>query len=228
MKKIGLIGGLTPEATQEYYRLINKMVLEETGHFPEIILISLDLFATKKVTLEKPRETLIELFIDRIRKLEYAGAEIIAITANTPHTIFYDLKTLTQKNLISIVEETAKVAQNISSNKRIALLGTKFTMSNSFYQDCFAGFGLQVFVPSEKDQQIIDTIIFDELAIGIFKDESRRVLENIIIGMKKEFDVDTSILGCTELPLILKKKLPGINYLDTLQIHVNSIVRNSL
>ncbi len=227
MKKIGLIGGLTPEATMEYYKKINKQFFDQKNHFPELVIQSLDLYATVKLSENSDQSKFIKLFQEKIDQLETLGCEVLAITANTPHYIFNELKASPNTRMISIVEETAIEAKKISSNGRIGLVGTKSTMNKDFYHRCFEAYGLKIYTPEASEQEYINEIIYNELSKGIFSEMNRRKLESIALHMQEKVGIDSLILGCTELPLIMTSELQDLRYINTLEIHVNSIVKAS-
>ena len=140
------------------------------------------------------------------------------MAANSPHVAYEDLERLSKIPILSIVKATAEKARQ-ESMKKLLLLGIKFTMQSTFYQDYCEKIGIRVITPSNQDQDIIDKIIFDELVIGFFKQESKKTLIEII---KKHDDVDGVILGCTELPLILTQQDIEKTLLDTVELHVEA------
>jgi aspartate racemase len=142
------------------------------------------------------------------------------MAANSPHAVFEELEILSNIPLLSIVKVTAEKAKQ-EGMKKLLLLGIKFTMQSSFYQDTCKRLGIDVIVPKEDKQNDINRIIFDELVIGIFKNESK----NRILEIINNYEVDGVILGCTELPLIIKQKDTDVKLLDTLEIHAEATLK---
>ena len=126
--------------------------------------------------------------------------------------------------MISIVEETAKAADKISNNRKIGLLGTRFTMKSDFYFKIFKKFGMEIYIPDENEQDYIHEKIFSELNMGIIAENTKKRILEIVRSMMEKHSIDSLILGCTELPLIFDHKYFGINFLDTVDIHVRSII----
>ncbi len=227
MKKIGLIGGLGPEATVDYYTAIIDAFKEENKgslNYPEIIIYSVNMDHFIGKVQRKEYISAIDYLTQGLQALERAGADFIAITANTPHLFFYDLQKRVGVPMLSIVEATAREAQRLGV-KRAGLLGTGFTMDSDFFPEVFSRYRVEVAPPSESDKEYINKKLFSEIELGIFKEETRKGLEEVIHRMQREENIDGIIMGCTELPLILKEeKYNGVLSLNTTQIHVNEIV----
>ncbi len=230
MKKIGLIGGLGPEATIEYYKSIIDLFNEKSSTltYPEIIIYSVNMSEFIGLMKKQELEKATELLLDKLNSLIAAGADFGAITANTPHQLFNRLISRSSLPLISIVDATCRKAQSLKL-KRPGLFGTGFTMKASFYQDVFNRHGIDVVVPRSDEIEFINQKLFDEIELGIFKDETRKMLIEIIQKMIQRQNIDSIILGCTELPLILPdESYAGIPMLNTTQIHVKEIVEKCL
>jgi len=226
MKRVGLIGGMGPESTLEYYNAIINAFKNEQGilDYPDMVIYSVNLSQFINLMKIKAYDEIVEMLSSRLESLKLAGAEFAAITANTPHLLFDRIKKRTSLPLISIVEATCAEAQRIGS-KKAGLFGTGFTMAATFYQDVFTRYGMKVVVPDEEDQELINYKLFSEIELGIFKDETREVLISLITKMVRQQKIDSLILGCTEFPLILKDSYyAGIPMLNTTQIHVDAIV----
>ncbi len=229
MKRIGIIGGLGPEATSEYYRIITDEYHSRSpgGDYPTIIIHSLNL--TEIVAMaeagEWPKVT--DWLADAIAVLTSAGADFALIAANTPHIVFDDLRSRVGIPMISIVEETARVADRRGLG-RLLLLGTKFTMQGTFYQQVFSRSGIELVVPENGEQLYIHDKLLGEIGLGRIVDETRRALLAIIDRVRTSSGIDGVILGCTELPLILTEDAFGLPFLDTTRIHADSAVRWSL
>lgn len=226
MKKIGLIGGLGPEATVDYYKEIIKAfsVDNKDLNYPEIIVYSVNMSEFIGLMKLKEYEKAASLLLEKLDALKRAGADFAAITANTPHLLFDELEKNSPLQLISIVEATSTEAVN-RKLKRPGLFGTGFTMNASFYPEVFKRGNMEIIMPDEDEKEIINQKLFSEIEHGIFKDETRKLLIDIIQKMKDKNQIDSIILGCTEFPLILQEnEYCGIPVLNTTQIHVNEIV----
>ena len=227
MKKIGIIGGLGPEATVDYYKEIINAFKNEKGdlNYPDIIIYSVNLSELVGLMKEKRYTQVISYLSEKIESLKRAGADFAAISANTPHLVFDQLKVKSGIPLISIIEATCEECIK-KGLKRTGLIGTGFTMNASFFPDIFNRRGLEVLMPEKEDKELIDYKVFSEIELGIFKEETRRYLIGIIEKMVREQHIDSMILGCTEFPLILKEaEYAGIPVLNTTKIHVDSIVK---
>jgi aspartate racemase len=226
MKRIGLIGGLGPEATVDYYKeIINSF--KDSGKqpiYPEIIIYSVNMWEFLDMMKRKEFGKATDYILGKIEALQQAGAEFAAITANTPHLLFETLSKKATLPLISIVEATCRSAL-AKGYKRPGLFGTGFTMDASFYPRVFSGQGITVVVPETDDKKLINNKLFTEIELGIFKEETREMLVDIIKKMVTQNQIDSIILGCTEFPLILTElTYAGIPVLNTTRIHVEEIV----
>jgi aspartate racemase len=227
MKRIGLIGGLGPEATVDYYKeIINAFKgKEKIQVYPEIIVYSVNMWEFLTMMKRKEYDKATDFLLGIIEALKKAGAEFAAITANTPHLLFESLSKRSLLPLISIVEATCREAAGRKLN-RPGLLGTGFTMGASFYQDVFKKQDMEIVTPDKEDQEIINFKLFSEIELGIFKPETRDMLIGIISKMVALHHINSIILGCTEFPLILTEtEYAGIPVLNTTLIHVQEIVR---
>jgi aspartate racemase len=225
MKKIGIIGGIGPESTVDYYKLIIGAFHEKQADSggPEIIIYSADLAALLKILETKDLELLTEWLLARVLSLHKAGAEFAVIASNTPHIVFDNVRSRSPIPMLSIVEETCRYAQK-RGFKQLGLMGTKFTMEADFFQKPFEENAMTVIVPDEEDQALIHRRIFSEIELGIIKEATRQELLSIVKKMIAAHAIDALILGCTELPLILDKAEFGIAFLNTTAIHAESIV----
>ena len=162
---------------------------------------------------------------EKIEGLKQAGADFAALSANTPHQLFDELKERSGIPLISIVEATCNEAKS-KGLKRAGLFGTDLTMKATFFPDVFRKQNIEVITPDDKDRELINYKLFSEIELGIFKDETREMLIGIIKKMVREQHIDSLILGCTEFPLILTAETyAGIPILNTTKIHVESIAK---
>jgi len=229
MKTIGIIGGLGPESTVDYYKEIiaafNARYDEMT--YPEVIIYSVNIDEFMKFVETENWLGLSEWLLEKISSIHRAGAQFAVIASNTPHIVFGEIKSKSPIPLLSIVEETCNKAQEMDL-KNVGLMGTKLTMEADFYKKPFISKGMSVVVPSEKEQQLIHHKLFSEIELGIFKDSTREKLLAIAKRMVDEEGVDALILGCTELPLILTESKYGIPFLNTTAIHCESIIKHCL
>lgn len=229
MKKIGIIGGIGPESTVEYYKLIIGAFHEKQAElgYPEIIIYSADLSGLMKILEAKDWEGLTDWLLAKVVSLHRAGAEFAVIGSNTPHIVFDQVAARSPIPMLSIIKETGKKAQE-KGFKRLGLLGTRFTMESGFFKRPFEDQGMTIFVPEKDDQELIHHRLFSEIELGIIKDSTR---EELLAIVKKIIDlhfIDALILGCTELPLILTRDYYGISFLNTTAIHAESIVNYCL
>jgi aspartate racemase len=229
MKKIGIIGGIGPESTLDYYRGIIDAFRKSNGgqNYPEIIIYSGDLGELLEIVEAKAMDKLAEWLLTRIEALQRSGADFAAIASNTPHVVFDEVQMRSPLPLISIVEATCAKSASLGA-RRLGLLGTRFTMQSDFFQRPFRGQGMTVVVPLAAEQQYIHEKLFSEIELGIIKTETRDALLSIVQQMIERDGIDAIILGCTELPLILPGEAHGIPFLNTTAIHVESIVRHCL
>ncbi|HOO38737.1 MAG TPA: amino acid racemase [Deltaproteobacteria bacterium] len=229
MKTIGIIGGLGPESTLDYYKgIITRFQDDHPDQaYPEIVVYSADLNTFISLMEQQEWQKITDYLSERISALAQAGADFAAIASNTPHVVFDEVSVKSPIPLLSIVEETCKKAMNMGLTK-IGLLGTKFTMESDFYKRPFVSSGMEIVVPEEADRALIHERLFSEIELGIIKDTTRAELLGIVKKMVEINSIDSVILGCTELPLILTKDEFGIPFLNTSAIHVESIVAYSL
>lgn len=227
MKKIGIVGGLGPEATIDYYKELINAFKNENGdlNYPEIIVYSVNMTVFLGLMKAKKYEEVTAYLLEKIEGLKRAGAEFVAISANTPHLLFDHLKEKSPIPLISIVEATRDQCVK-RGFKRAGLFGTGFTMEASFFPVVFKKQNIEVVMPEHEDKKLINYRLFSEIELGIFKEETRQELIKIIEKMVKEQHIDSLILGCTEFPLILSESnYAGVPMLNTTKIHVDAIVK---
>lgn len=230
MKTVGIIGGLGPESTIEYYRLIVDSYRErkKDGSYPSIIINSIDLQKVRALIVENELAMVTKYLADEIRRLAKAGADFGLLAANTPHLVFDNVNRASPIPLISIVKETCDAAKALDL-KRLGLFGTRFTMQGQFYSEVFSPEGIALVVPNEDEQSYIHDMYMRELLNGIFLPETRLRLVRIAKRLKTHEGIDGLILGGTELPLLFRDApVIGIPVLDTTQIHVSAIVSELL
>ncbi len=232
MKTIGIIGGLGPEATVDYYKEIINQVKDmnrgDSLSYPEIIIYSVNM-ETFIGRLEKNDYDGAARYISGcVSKLEAAGADFAAISANTPHLLFDEIQKNVSIPLVSIVE-TCRERVKQKGLKRCGLLGTKFTMNATFFSEVFAKDNIEVVSPGKKDIERINELLFSELELGIFKESTQTELLGIIQKMIDSYKIDSVILGCTEFPIMFREEeYLGLPFLNTTRIHVEAIVEQAM
>ena len=230
MKTVGIIGGIAPESTIEYYRLIIKSYREQKqdGSYPSILINSIDLKKMLDLVAADALAEVAAYLNSEVKKLARAGADFGLLASNTPHIVFDEIRCQSPIPLISIVEATCEAARTLKL-KRIGLFGTRFTMQGRFYPDVFSKEGITVVLPNEDEQAYIHDKYLGELVNGIFLPETRERLLRIVDRLREREGIDGLILGGTELPLILRDVTEcGIPFLDTTRIHVRRVVRELL
>jgi aspartate racemase len=226
--RVGLVGGLGPESTIDYYRrILEAWARERPGSAPSITIDSLDVQHGIRL-IEGDRAGLIEYLAGSLRRLAGAGVDFAVLTANTPHLVFDELAALSPVPLVSIVETCAREAVRRGLG-RLALLGTRFTMEGAFYPAVFARHGLQLMQLPGADVQWVHERYLGELLKGDFRDGTRQGFVELVARLRAEQRIDGVILGGTELPLLLKgPDVAGVPALDTTALHVSAIVRRLL
>lgn len=230
MKTLGIIGGLGPESTVDYYQRIIALYRDRTGdaHYPEFLIVSIDLRKGLDFMDANDLSGMADYLLEGIGKLARAEADFGIISANTPHIVFDEVAAKSPIPLISIVEASCAAAK-AQHLKRLALFGTRYTMQANFYAKVFAREGINLLVPDPHDQDYIHDRYFSELVPGKFLPETRAGLLAIVDRMKTTSDIDGVILAGTELPLILRARdHNGIPFLDTTKIHVEAAVDQML
>lgn len=226
MKIIGMIGGIGPESTIDYYRrlLDGTQKRNPGGPAPGIIINSIDLQKGLDLLGANQLSELTEYIVPEVMRLGAAGAEFGFLAANSPHIVFDDISRRSPIPLISIVEATCAEAGRLGLTK-LGLFGTRFTMHGRFYPDVLSREGVALTVPTAEEQDYIHDKYINELIPGKFLPQTRDGLLAIATRMKHEEGIQGLILGGTELPLILTDNSSiGIPFLDTTQIHVNAIL----
>lgn len=224
MNRLGLIGGLGPESTIDYYRRIIQVWQERSpGSAPSILIDSLDVDHGIQL-VQGDRPGLVRYLLESAARLETAGANFLAIAANTPHVVFDDLVARTRLPWLSIVEACADAAE-AQGFGTLGLLGTRFTMEAPLYPTVFARRGLRVVAPAEADRAWLHERYIGELLRGDFREETRQGVLALIRRLRDAYPVDAIIFGGTELPLLLRAPIvEGLTTLDTTELHVRAIV----
>jgi aspartate racemase len=225
MKTIGLIGGITPESTILYYRILNDLALKEFGSSSssKVIINSMNFGEIQDLQKAGQWDQLNDIMADAGKSLESAGADYILICANTMHLCIDVIKKVVSIPVIHIAEATSKEITKIKLNK-VALLGTKYTMENTFFTDILKRNGLDTIIPDDTDRQIIHDIIYDELALGILNNYSKQKYIDIIQKLIKQ-GAEGIILGCTEIPLLIEQEDVLVPIFDTTKIHATEVFK---
>jgi aspartate racemase len=227
MKKVGIIGGIGPASTLDYYTGIIEGYRTKKGSedYPEIIINSVNMTEMMAHIQNNDWESLIEMLAEAVNDLDNAGARFAAIASNTPHIVFDKVAELSPIPMISIVDETCKYARS-KGCKRVIVIGTLFTMKSGMYPEAFEKYGITAIVPSEKDQMEIHYLFFPNLENGILIPEDKKKMLALVNRLIKEHKADALVLGCTELPLMIQKNDLDILIINTTQIHIDAIIKS--
>ena len=226
MKTIGLLGGMTPESTRVYYDLLIQKARQPGGdplRNPEIVIFSINLTEVVRIQRRGAISEAASYLGEILERLRLAGAEIGALTANTPHSYLDEIRAATALPLVSIVTATRDAARNRGLGRSL-LLGTRMTMEAQMYPREFSDAGLEIVVPCEDDREFLDEVIYGDLAVGVVKPEVRSRVLDICEKHLKDDLIDSMILGCTELPAVCSSDDLSIPALDTTVIHVEAIL----
>ncbi|MCC8133198.1 MAG: amino acid racemase [Tannerellaceae bacterium] len=221
--KLGIIGGLSPESTIEYYRVLTTSYFNLKGEFPNMLIESIDVYKLLDLCDKGELSELTDYLMNAGEVLLKGDAEVIAIAANTPHLVFNEVQSRLPIPVISIVEATAEAITQ-QGIQRVGLIGTKFTMEQSYFKHPLQEIGLKVYTPLQKEIDYITQSIHDELERGIFKKETRQRYLDIILNLQNQHQIEGIILGCTEIPLLLKDVSCPIHMFDTMQIHIAKLL----
>jgi len=229
MKTIGLIGGMSWESTAEYYRIINEAVKERLGglHSAKIVMYSVEFAEVGRFQQEARWDEATDLMIDAAKRVERGGADFVLICTNTMHKMADDVAANINIPLLHIADATAEKIIPLGFNK-VGLLGSTFTMEEHFYKGRLKGkYNLDVVIPNEAARQVIHNVIFKELCLGKIKDSSREQLKIIMKNLVAN-SAQGIILGCTELPLLIKQEDCSVPLFDTTAIHAKAAVDYAL
>jgi aspartate racemase len=229
MKTIGLIGGMSWESSLEYYRIINEEVKRKLGglHSAKILMYSVDFEEIEKVQHQGKWDEATKLMIEAARRLEKGGVDFVVICSNTMHKMSGEVQNNIGIPLLHIGDATAEKIKE-ASFKKVGLLGTRFTMEEDFYKGRLIGrYGLEVVLPDEKGRQIVHDIIYKELCLGVIKPSSKDQFCEIIQNLVRD-GAEGIILGCTEIPLLIKQEDVKVPLFDTTRIHAESVVEYAL
>jgi aspartate racemase len=228
MKTIGLLGGMSWESTAEYYQIINELVAEKLGglYSAKCLLYS---FNFEEITVRQKEgkwDELGKILGEVASKLEMAGADMVLICTNTMHKVAEDVQKMIGIPLVSIIDATAEEIRKKGLDV-VGLLGTKFTMEDRFYRDGLEKHGIKSVIPEEEDRNFVHNVIFGELCKGIIKEESKERFLEIIDGLLDK-GAEGIVLGCTEIPLLIKQDDVEVPIFDTTYIHAKKAVEIAL
>ena len=225
MKTIGLIGGMSWESTAEYYRIINEAVKKRLGglHSAKIVMYSLDFEEIEQLQIQGKWDEATDLMVDAARKVEKAGADFVLICTNTMHKMAEEVEASINIPLLHIADVTAETIVSLGF-KKVGLLGSTYTMEEDFYKGRLKDkHGINVVIPSEADRKTVHNIIFEELCVGKITSLSREQVKTIIQRLIAQ-GAQGIILGCTELPSLIKQKDCSVPLFDTTAIHAQAAV----
>lgn len=223
MKTLGLIGGMSWESTIPYYRQINQQVKEQLGglHSAQLVLYSVDFFQIEQLQQQGNWQRAGEILAEAAAALSRAGAEAIVLCTNTMHKVADQIEQASGLPLLHIADATAKRIQ-AQGIRRVALLGTRFTMEQDFYRGRLQDkFGIDVVIPTEEDRETVHRIIYEELCLGVIRDESREAYRQVIRNLEQQ-GIEGVILGCTEIALLVGAGDASVPVFDTTEIHANA------
>lgn len=229
MKKIGLIGGMSWESTVDYYKILNREIKAKLGepHSAEIIMHSVDFAEIEKLQSAGEWNQLSQKMIKIAQKLETAGADMILICANTMHQMAPEVQANVRTPLLHIADAAAEKVE-AKGYKKVGLLGTKYTMEGDFYKNRIEEkYGIEVVIPDPEARDYIHQVIYQELVSGILKDESKEKFKEIIENLKEK-GAEGIILGCTEIPLLIKTEDSSLPIFNTTELHAKKAVQFAL
>jgi aspartate racemase len=222
MKTIGIIGGLTWVSSLDYYKLFNELANERQGgdEVAELVMYSVNFGRIKELTMQQDWQGISQILCDAAKRLEAAGATCVLIGANTMHFAATDVAAAVKIPLIHLV---TAVGKNIAALqlKKVLLLGTRYTMKLDFYKELLTASGIETIIPNEEDIEMVNRAIYDELSRNIFLPATKEKFVQLINKMTEQ-GAQGVILGCTEIPMLVKPSDVAIPVFDTTKIHVNA------
>lgn len=228
MRRIGLLGGMSWESTAEYYRLANQLVRDRLGgfHSADLLLASLDFADIQRLQATGRWAEAGELLAGHARRLQDGGAELLVLCTNTMHKVAEPIERAISIPFLHIADTTA-TAIRLEGLTRVGLLGTAFTMEQSFYRERLASHGVEAVVPNEADRADVHRIIFEELVVGVVSDASRERYRQIVARLVAE-RAEGIILGCTEIELLIGPDDSPVPVFPTTRLHVEAAIEAAL
>ncbi|MCF3182941.1 aspartate/glutamate racemase family protein [Streptomyces polychromogenes] len=228
MRTIGLIGGMSWESTAEYYRLINEFTRERLGglHSARCVLYSVDFAEIERLQVQGRWAEAAEVLAEAGRSLERAGADMVLICTNTMHKVADQVEAAVSVPLLHLADATAQAVRD-AGLRRIGLLGTAFTMEEDFYRDRLAAGGLEVRVPDAAGRSVVHRVIYEELCLGVVREESRRAYRHIIEELVAQ-GAEGVVLGCTEIELLVGPQDSRVPVFPTARLHAAAAVEAAL
>ncbi len=229
MKKIGLVGGTGPESTLMYYKELNSRIdkIKDGKAMPDIVIESVDFRKAWDYVCAERYDLLADYLAEKVTCLQNSGAEVISLTAVTMHLVIDGIIAKTNADLISIPKAVCNEALS-AGYKKIGLLGTIFTMEKDYMKKDFLKAGIEVYVPDKEDRDLVAKRIYEELEAGIVKESTLKEMQGIITKMRDEKGIEAVVLGCTELPLILNSANCPVPCLDSVEIHINELIKQTI
>jgi aspartate racemase len=227
-KKIGIIGGLSPESTVSYYLHLTRSYVARFGDYgyPEILIYSVNLKTFHHLRAENRWDAITEELCRAARALDAAGADFALIATNTMHKVFAEVSRAAPLPLLSIIETTARRARKLGLTS-LGLLGTSYTMDDGFYHQAMAEFDIAIKTPPHADQRELHRIIVEELVRGQLEESSRHTYQRAIDSLQQA-GAQGIILGCTEIPLLVRQADAALPLLDTARIHAEAALEMAL
>ena len=228
MLTIGLLGGMSWESSTEYYRLVNELVRDRLGglHSAECVLYSVDFAEIEAMQASARWDEAAVVLADAARSLEAAGAEILVLCTNTMHKVADSVQKAVSIPLLHLGDATARAVQ-AAGLETVGLLGTAFTMEDSFYRDRMHEHGLSVIVPGEADRGLVHRVIYEELCLGVVTDASRLAYTEVIARLVGR-GAQGVILGCTEIEMLITQDDSPVPVFPTTRLHAEAAVEASL
>jgi aspartate racemase len=227
-KRIGILGGMTPESTVTYYQHIFKRYEELYGDlsYPETVIYDVSFQRFEDWMGEEDWDSIEEALLDGLERLAAAGADFAVIATNTMHILFEKLEARSPIPLISIVDATAEAVKK-EGMEVVGLLGTRFTMEKPFYREVLKRHGIEALVPGKEERDYIDRVVFEELSRGLLLPESRNGYLEIIDGLV-ERGAQGIVLGCTEIPLLVAQEHTDVKLFDTAVLHAEKALQHAI
>ncbi len=225
---LGIVGGLSPESTILYYRYVIEEFMRRFGgsRYPEVMIFSVDYARFSSAVRSGNKREALNILVRAVDALVKGGADLVIISANTPHMLFDDVVAATGARMIHIADSLAKALKR-DGVRRVGLLGTRVTLTKDFYVKRLARHGIEAVVPPPEGVEVVDRVIREELTKGIIREESRAAVEAVARDLV-EAGAEAVALACTELPLLIKGEVAGVRAYDTAREHVRDAVEHTL